>query len=209
MTDHAWDDGEWTVLPTHVEFDNGDMLVTAAKGTDAWRETAHGYITDSAHALLAPLADGEAIEVDFVADLTEQFDQAGLMLRADELHWIKAGMEYADGIFQLGAVVTRVTSDWSSSPAAEWAGREVTMNASRTGNAVVVRARVADEPFRTIRVAWIDPELDVRAGPYLAAPTRSGLTVRFTGWRTLAADSVVHPDGLPDDGTVASGTMEP
>ena len=198
MAAREWTTGEWTVPPVDLRFDGPDLLATAEKGSDAWRTTAHGYITDNAHALLAPLADGEAVEVDFVAELPEQFDQAGLMVRADEAHWIKAGAEFADGTLQLGAVVTRDASDWSSSPIPDWAGKTVTISASRSGDAILIRARVAGEPFRLIRVAWFDPTLAISAGPYLAAPSRAGLTVRFTAWRVDAADSVVHPDGLPD-----------
>jgi uncharacterized protein len=193
----GWE-GTWTTAPERVETHGSDLVVTARRGSDAWRTTAHGYVTDSAHALLRPLREGEAVDVEFEAPLTRQFDQAGLVLRADAAHWIKAGLEFADGLLQLGVVVTRDTSDWSSAPVPEWAGRRATVSASRTGDAVLIRARVDDEPFRLIRVAWVDPSLALGAGPYVAAPTRDGLTVRFTGWRSGAADAVVHPDGLPD-----------
>jgi regulation of enolase protein 1 (concanavalin A-like superfamily) len=196
MPDQPWGGGAWSVQPTSVVRDGDHLVVTAREGSDAWRETAHGYITDSAHALLAPMAVGTAIEVSFVADFGRQFDQAGIMLRASETQWIKAGVEFADGVLQLGAVVTRQTSDWSSGPV-DWAGREVTVNASRSGNAVMIRARV-DEPFRLIRLAWVDPALEYSAGPYLCAPTNAELSVRFTGWRVLAAEETIHADGLPD-----------
>ena len=192
-----WDSGVWTVQPAAVVSDGSDLLVTASEGSDAWRETAHGYITDNAHGLLMPMANETAVEVSFIADYAAQFDQAGIMLRSSPTHWIKAGVEYADGVLQLGAVVTRDTSDWSSGPV-EGAGREVTVNASRSGNAVMLRARVEDEPFRLIRLSWVDPALSFSAGPYLCAPTHAGLTVRFTGWRVLDAEQTIHSDGLPD-----------
>ena len=197
MPDQAWEAGTWSVEPAAVSRIGDDLLVTAREGSDAWRETSHGYITDSAHALLAPMEPGTAAEVTFIADFGQQFDQAGLMLRAGETEWIKAGVEYADGVLQLGAVVTRQTSDWSSGPV-NWAGREVTVNASRSGNAVMIRARVEDEPFRLIRLAWVDPALEYSAGPYLCAPTNAELSVRFTGWRVLPAEETIHADGLPD-----------
>ena len=193
----VWESGTWSAEPSGVVRDGDHLLVTAREGSDAWRETAHGYVTDSAHALLASMATDTAVEVSFIADYDQQFDQAGLMLRASETEWIKAGVEYADGLLQLGAVVTRQTSDWSSGPV-DWTGREVTVNASRSGNAVMIRARVDDEPFRLIRLAWVDPAVSFSAGPYLCAPTRAGLVVRFTGWRSLAAERTIHPDGLPD-----------
>ena len=66
-------------------------------------------------------------------------------------------------------------------------------------DAVMIRARVDEEEWRLIRVTHVDPALEFGAGPYLAAPTRDGLTVRFTGWTTGPADAEVHPDGLPED----------
>jgi uncharacterized protein len=194
-----WEDGTWTIAPVTVRHDGRDLIATAAKGSDAWRETAHGYVTDSAHALLAPMASGTAVEVSFRADLTQQFDQAGLMLRADAANWVKANLEFADGHLQLGAVVTRGESDWSTAVADGWAGREVTFRASRFGNAVRIEAKVDDEAFVAIRLAWFAPSVEFAAGPFLAAPTRDRLGVRFTRWVVGPANEDVHPGGLPDD----------
>jgi uncharacterized protein len=188
-----WLDGRWHNPPLAAALSKGDFLVAAAKGSDAWRETSYGFVHDSAHALLLPMPRESAVEVTLLAELSEQFDQAGIMLRSSEIDWIKAGIEYADGATQLGAVVTRGTSDWSTAPV-DWAGRLVTFRASRSGDAVTVRARVDDEQWRLVRVAWVDPALELSAGPYLAAPTRDGLTVRFTSWTTGPADTELHPD---------------
>lgn len=187
-----WLDGKWSNPPLAAALAQGDFLVAAEKGSDAWRETAYGFVNDSAHALLAPMPDGTAVEVSLLADFTEQFDQAGIMLRASETEWIKTGLEYADGALQVGAVVTHTKSDWSTAPV-DWAGRLVTIRASRSGDAVIIRARAEGEPWRLVRVAHIDPSLDFGAGPYVAAPSREGLTVRFTGWTTGPADAEIHP----------------
>jgi uncharacterized protein len=188
-----WLDGRWHNPPLAAALSKGDFLVAAEKGSDAWRETAYGFVHDSAHALLVPMPSESAVEVTLLAELSQQFDQAGIMLRASETDWIKAGLEYADGAMQVGAVVTRGASDWSTAPV-DWAGRLVTIRASRSGDAVIVRARVENEPWRLVRVTHVDPALEFEAGPYLAAPTRDGLTVRFTSWTTGAADSGIHLD---------------
>jgi regulation of enolase protein 1 (concanavalin A-like superfamily) len=114
------------------------------------------------------------------------------MLRADAETWLKAGVEVSDGVSQLGAVVTLGRSDWSVAPVPEWAGRRVTVRASRDGDAVTVRARVDDEPFRLVRVAPFPAGAAVRAGPYCCAPTRAGLVVRFRRWVTGAPDAALH-----------------
>ncbi|HBX82396.1 MAG TPA: DUF1349 domain-containing protein, partial [Propionibacteriaceae bacterium] len=114
------------------------------------------------------------------------------LLRADAEHWIKAGVEFADGRLWLGAVVTSGVSDWSTGQVDEWAGREITLRLSRAGDAVTVRARCGDEPWRLVRLAPIDPALAWRAGPFCASPTRAGLSVRFTAWRQGPADAALH-----------------
>jgi regulation of enolase protein 1 (concanavalin A-like superfamily) len=175
-----WDEASWLNPPPEVVRDGDDLLVTAERGSDFWRTTSYGYDRDSGHALLAPLAPEAAVEATFAAAFTEQFDQAGLLIRLDERTWIKAGVEFADGIAQAGAVVTRDRSDWSTGPVPDWTGRTVTIRASRSGDAVTVRGRAEDEPWRMLRVAPFPEGVPATAGIYCCAPTRSGLTVRFT-----------------------------
>lgn len=188
----SWADGTWTAAPLAATQDGAALVVDAVEGSDAWRHTSYGFVHDDAHALLAPLADPGAVEVSVDAGFDGQFDQAGLMLRADDETWLKAGLEFSDGVLQVGAVVTLGRSDWSVAPVPEWAGRRVTVRASRSGDAVTVRARVDDEPFRLIRVAPFPPGVQAQAGPYCAAPTRSGLIVRFRRWSRGPADPALH-----------------
>jgi len=188
----AWDAGTWTTPPAEVRADGEHLLVTAVEGSDAWRHTAYGFVHDDAHGLLAPLAVGSAVEVDVDLDLTEQFDQAGVLLRADANTWVKAGVEVSDGVPQLGAVVTLSLSDWSTGQVPDWAGRTATVRLSRGPDAVTVRARVDGEPWRLVRVAPFPGDVAAAAGPYCCAPTRAGLTVRFRAWRTGEADASLH-----------------
>ncbi|MFZ4893738.1 DUF1349 domain-containing protein [Plantibacter sp. Mn2098] len=191
-----WSVGSWTTPPVSAveeeTADGVDLLVTAVEGSDAWRHTSYGFVHDTEHALLTPFATGTACEVSFTAAFDAQFDQAGVFLRADDEHWIKAGVEFADGLPQLGAVVTDVRSDWSVGPVPAWAGRVVTVRASRSGDAVTIRARVDDEPWQLVRVAPFTADALVAIGPFCCAPTRSGLTVRFHSWTQSSADSALH-----------------
>jgi regulation of enolase protein 1 (concanavalin A-like superfamily) len=186
----AWSEGTWTHAPAAVEEEATGLAVTAVEGSDAWRHTSYGFVHDTEHALLAPLAVGEAVEVTLQTRFTGQFDQAGVFVRADDEHWVKAGLEFADGVLNLGAVVTLGRSDWSVAPV-DWNGSRVTVRVSRAEESLTVRARVDDEPFRLVRVAPFVGG-DVAAGPFLCAPTRAGFTARFLGWRTTAADTALH-----------------
>lgn len=193
MTDIDWTAGSWTTEPAHVALADDGLRVTAVETSDAWRITSYGFIHDTEHALLAPFEQDTAMEVSFQLDFSGQFDQAGIFVKVDDVTWIKAGVELSDGEESLGAVVTRDVSDWSLSPVPDWSGRNVTIRASRSGNALTVRARVDGEPWRLVRVAPLDPDAVVGAGPMCCAPSRGDLTVHFTSWRTEPADVSLHP----------------
>lgn len=189
-----WTEGSWTNEPTNITIDEDGLHVTAREGSDAWRVTSYGFVHASEHALLTPLSPESALEVQFRLDFSDQFDQAGIFVRVDDESWIKAGVELSDGEESLGAVVTQGTSDWSLSPVPSWAGRLVTVRGSWSGNALTVRARVDDEPWRLVRVAPLDADATVTAGPFCCAPSRADLSVHFTSWRSTSADTSLHPD---------------
>jgi regulation of enolase protein 1 (concanavalin A-like superfamily) len=191
MTDVPWGAGSWLNSPPALIVDGSDLVVTARKGSDFWRVTSYGFVHDDGHALLVDLPDHTAVEVSFMLDFEEQFDQAGVLVRADDRHWTKAGVEVSDGVAQVGAVVTREMSDWSVAPVREWAGLEVTVRASREANALTIRAR-ADGPWQLVRVAPLSIGSLLQAGPFCCAPTRSGLDVRFTRFAVGPADASLH-----------------
>ena len=134
--------GRWTHPPVAAVLGDGTLMLTAAEGSDAWRHTSYGFVHDTEHALLAPFAVGTAVEVEFTAGFAAQFDQAGVFVRASEETWVKAGVEFADGQLQLGAVVTDGRSDWSVAPVPGWLGSRVLIRVSRGDDALTVRAAV-------------------------------------------------------------------
>ena len=90
-------------------------LWTDAK-TDFWRETFYGFIRDSGHAFLRGVSGDFTASVTVLGDYEALYDQAGLLLRLDEEHWIKAGIEFTDGLMHFSVVVTSGVSDWSVIP---------------------------------------------------------------------------------------------
>ena len=89
-------------------------------------------------------------------------------------------------------MVTHGSSDWLLAPVPEWMGRRVTVRASRSGDAVTVRARVEQEPWRMIRLTHFPADAAASVGPFCCAPERSGLQVRFHAFTTGPADRSLH-----------------
>jgi regulation of enolase protein 1 (concanavalin A-like superfamily) len=190
----AWSEATWLNPPLNVEADGDHLLVTTRDKSDFWRTTSYGFIRADGHALLTDFPVGTAVEVSFVARLDELYDQAGAMVWVDEKTWIKTGVEMADGAPHLGAVVTHGLSDWSQAPVPEWAGREVTVRVSRAGDALTIRARCQDGPWRMLRLAPLSPDAAASAGPFCCSPQREGLRISFTRFVLGPADTQLHGD---------------
>eukprot|EP01028_Stygiella_incarcerata_P013284 TRINITY_DN81795_c0_g1_i1.p1 TRINITY_DN81795_c0_g1~~TRINITY_DN81795_c0_g1_i1.p1 ORF type:complete len:209 (+),score=53.79 TRINITY_DN81795_c0_g1_i1:77-703(+) len=193
----AWTSAKWLNAPQSVQLEGEVMVVETAENSDHWRTTATGFIHDTGHALLSDFPVGCGMEVEFEGEWEAMFDQAGLFLYADDSHWVKAGVEFADGALQLGAVVTSELSDWSVGPVPSWHHARIRIRASRGEGAVTIRARMEtgkDEktPWQLVRLAPLDDSLVWRAGPMAASPTRRSLMVKFHDWRRTKADSCVH-----------------
>ena len=191
MKEISWSQGAWLNQPLNVVEENSHLKVTTVHESDFWRNTSYGFIHNSGHALLRDFPANSSMEVTFILDYSGQFDQAGIIVHSDSQHWIKAGVESADGFPQVGAVVTSVNSDWSLAPVVHWFGKEVTVRASRTTDALTIRARCGDDD-QLIRLAPIDPTLRWRAGPHCASPVSTSLDVTFTHWAHGDADLALH-----------------
>ena len=165
----------------------------AAQGSDFWEKTLYGFERSSGHALLAAWGTDSAVEVSFdLRGFDELYDQAGLMLWSSRTRWIKVGVEINDGVPHVGAVVTDGFSDWSLAPVPEWSGSIVTIRASSSKDAVILRATAAGHAWRTLRVAHFEPGSAAQAGPFLCAPQRAGFEVRFIRWLHTEPDPELH-----------------
>ncbi len=185
---------EWLNEPPVSRRDGHDLVVETGPETDFWQRTSYGFRHDDGHFLGTRLAGDAAIEVTFRADFSHQFDQAGLMLRVGPELWLKTGVERSDGQLFASVVVTVEMSDWSVARLPDRArGSALTFRASRTGDAVIVRYRIADEPaWRLLRVAYFPPEAEVSAGPMCCSPTRARFSVRFEPVRVGPPDARLH-----------------
>ena len=190
----TWDELTWLNEPPAARVEGDELVVTTGRNTDFWHKTAYGFTHDDGHLLGAAIPPEAALEVSFSASFEAQFDQAGLMLRAAPDTWLKCGVELSDGELYASVVATPGMSDWSVAPLPEHArGHALTFRASRRGDAVTVRYRIAEEQrWRLLRVAYFPQGVEVMAGPMTCSPTREGLSVRFGPVRVGPPDEHLH-----------------
>jgi uncharacterized protein len=204
-----WSQGKWGTPPRSVQTLGSRLVVEAIEGSDYWEKTLYGFQHSSGHSLLAEWEDRNAVEVSFsLRGFSELYDQAGLMLWHSDTSWIKAGVEINDGVLHVGAVVTDGFSDWSLAPVPEWADGVVTIRASRSKDAVIIRASANGAPWRTLRVTRFPHEQGKLAGPFLCAPKRAGFTATFTCWRYTDPDADLHSDPPIPDAKVSTCSLD-
>lgn len=106
--------GVWINTPDTYSFIDDKLVFTTEANTDFWEQTYYGFHRHTGHAYGFYLESDFSVQVKIRADFCHLYDQAGIFLRDDKDHWVKAGIEFNDAQSSVGSVVTRITSDWST-----------------------------------------------------------------------------------------------
>jgi hypothetical protein len=154
---------QWYNEPPVWEVKDEAIAVTSGAKTDFWRETHYGFIRDNGHFFYQQIQGDFIAEVKVTGQYHNLYDQAGLMVRSDELNWLKCGIEFVDGVQQISAVVTRNYSDWSVVPMPQnpLNGTEYTM----------------------LRLAYLTPVETLNVGVMCASPEGNGFQMSFENFQ--------------------------
>ena len=169
---------EWLNEPASWQRTGDVLTVSVDPSTDFWRETGYGYIRDSGHVYGEVLAGDLDVSVRMRCTLGTQYDQAGVMLRADERTWLKTGVEFFEGRARLSTVLTLGRSSWMVTDLPEGTD-EIVLRVSRRGDAVEVRYVIEDGPAELAALVFMPPGREVLAGVMDAAPEGPGFRVTF------------------------------
>ncbi|MBZ9861201.1 DUF1349 domain-containing protein [Mesorhizobium sp. CA12] len=175
-------DMTWLNPPPHHTVEDGTLTVRTGKHTDFWRETFYGFWRDNGHFLYRSVEGDFSAEVTVRGDYKVLYDQAGLMLRLSETHWIKAGIEYTDGLAYFSVVVTNDTSDWSLVAIA--AGKDgVRIRLTRHAEAIRIQyLDASDGHWKPVRLAYFPISKSVDVGMMCCSPQREGFEATFSGF---------------------------
>ena len=169
----------WGVAPASFAFADDVLEVVTADQTDFWRETFYGFWRDNGHFLSRPVEGDFSVEVTVQGDYKELYDQAGLMIRLSESHWIKTGIELTDGHMYFSVVVTNDTSDWSLVEV-PIAPEGIRIRLTRHAEAIRVQYfNVIDQSWRPVRLAYFPISASVDVGVMCCSPQRAGFKARF------------------------------
>ncbi len=179
---------QWFNEPAKWEIKNNSLSMSVTPQSDYWRISHYGFTVDDAP-FLYTLRGGEfEVKVKVSGDYTARFDQAGLMLRIDHENYIKAGIEFVDGKYNLSTVVTHHTSDWSIITL-DLPVPFVWIKAVRRLDAIEVFYSFDDVTYTLMRNAWMPDNHPIMVGVMAACPDGNGFKARFDNF------SIKH---LPD-----------
>ena len=174
--------GRWLNQPQDFVTDGAGLHVVTDAGSDFWQETYYGFKRDSGHFY------GFQTDGDFTAQLRVQgqfkelYDQAGIMVRVDETHWMKAGIELSDGRAMLSSVVTKGQSDWATNP---YEGNPENFWIRATVKEGVLRLQVSSDSttWALMRLCPFPVSSCYTVGLMTCSPERGGLKASFSDWQ--------------------------
>jgi regulation of enolase protein 1 (concanavalin A-like superfamily) len=106
------------------------------------------------------------------------YDQAGLMVRLDEKHWMKCGSEFVEGKRWASVVFTHDYSDWSTMEDLTQNG-PVWWRVVRKKDSIEAQCSKDGASFLTIRQGYFPADVKVLAGVMCAAPEGAGFDAVF------------------------------
>ena len=173
---------QWFNEPECWKIENGTLVMDVTPQSDYWRISHYGFTVDDAPFLYTVRGGEFEVKVKISGEYKVRFDQAGLMLRIDKENYIKTGIEYVDGKYNLSAVVTHKTSDWSVIEL-EKPVEYVWIKAVRRLDAVEIFYSFDDKKYTMMRNCWLQDNTPVMVGMMAACPDGSGFKAKFEGFR--------------------------
>lgn len=169
---------QWFNEPEEWAIDGNTLTMEVTPQSDYWRISHYGFTVDDAPFLYTTRGGEFEVKVKISGDYKVRFDQAGLMLRIDKENYIKTGIEYVDGKYNLSAVVTHTTSDWSvielDKPV-----EYVWIKAVRRLDAVEIFYSFDDKNYTMMRNCWLQDNTPVMVGMMAACPDGNGFKATF------------------------------
>ena len=107
-----WDRGIWLNEPGRWSADGSRLSLTTGDQTDFWRETHYGFTHDNGHFLGIEARSAFRASLRVQGRFETLYDQAGMMVRIDDAHWVKFGVERGKGRTMFSSVLTLGRSDY-------------------------------------------------------------------------------------------------
>jgi len=104
---------QWFNEPAKWKIEDHKLSLEVTPKSDYWRATGYGFVVDDGPFYYTTRGGEFEVQVKITGNFKTRYDHMGLMLRIDEKHWIKSGMEFVDGKYNFSTVITNDFSNWN------------------------------------------------------------------------------------------------
>lgn len=169
---------QWFNEPAKWEIKNNALTMQVTPKSDYWRISHYGFTVDDAPFYYTTYGGEFEAKVKITGAYKVRFDQMGLMLRIDEKNYIKTGVEFVDGKYNISTVVTHEKSDWSVTTL-DKAPPFIWVKVVRRLDAVEVFYSYDDKTYVMTRNAPLQDNTPVMVGLMAACPDGNGFEAKF------------------------------
>lgn len=172
----------WLNEPAEWEVKDNKLSMLVTPQTDYWNKSHYGFtVFDGPFLHTERSGEFEAV-VKINANYKTRFDQACLMLRIDENNYVKTGVEYVDGIYNISTVHTIDKSSWSVMALKE-KPKNVWMKAIRRLDALEIFYSLDGIKYYPINTVYFPEFKTVQVGMMASSPDGNGFAVTFEDFK--------------------------
>ena len=192
----------WTREPDTFSITEDRIEILTQAHTDLWQRTYYHFRNDSAPVLQMQTEEkffSFTVKTEF--DSKNRFDQCGIVLYLDSENWLKASIEYENGVFQhLGSVVTNHGySDWATTEI-DGSIRSMWYRLSRREDDYCIECSSDGEHFSQMRVCHLwEGAGKISFGIYACSPEDSSFKATFTNMEVTECKWLAHDGQAPDE----------
>lgn len=171
---------QWLNEPEEWMQQKTTIAMRCPPGTDFWRKTGTRKIEDNAPFYFIEVLGDFECRVKIKADFANPDDQAGIMVREDELNWAKCGIQMIGKLPHICSTVTHDYSDFAMHPIIKLP-EFLWVHAKKVGDGLEVYISEDSFDWTQIRQGDINKDAIHQVGLYSASPngTEDGMEVIF------------------------------
>ena len=168
----------WFNEPEHWEISGNILSMDVTPKTDYWRVSHYGFTVDDAPFYYATYGGEFEAKAKISGNYKTRFDQAGMILRIDCENYIKTGLEYVDGKYNIDAI---------------W------IKAVRRRDAIEIFYSFDDIEYTLMRNAWMKACCPISVGLFGASPDGDGFRATFSDFKVTHLPDAVRTQWLENN----------
>lgn len=172
----------WLNEPAEWEIKDNKLTMQVTAQSDYWNKSHYGFTLYDGPFLYTQRSGEFEVVVKMSGVYKTRFDQVCLMLRIDENNYIKTGVEYVDGIYNISTVQTIDKSSWSVLGLKE-KPKNVWMKAVRKLDAVEIFYSIDGVTFTMTNTVYFPEYKTVQVGMMAASPDGKGFAATFEDFK--------------------------